>query len=138
MARIEGWGRITKQPKSKKWVSAEYVTENQNPQRTILVYVKDKIWKGNKWWVYIGVTDGENPSDRHWSFETKKEAMSFAREYMRRHPDGVPNKIRFEFWKDEGTVKEVSIDAESYVVDKDVEPDDDTGEEIVRIWLDGA
>ena len=82
--KIKNWSRITKQPKSKLWITAEYSNTNVFPHKTILVYEEDKKFKrlfGN-YRVWYGNTDGSDEGE-YYSFKTKAEALKSAKKLMR-------------------------------------------------------
>ena len=80
------WGKITKQPKSKSWITAEYSTLSATlkDSKTILVYEEDDEHKeqcGN-WRVWIGKTDGSDIG-RYYDVDTKIQALEKAKKLMR-------------------------------------------------------
>lgn len=81
--KMKNWGKITKQPKSKSWITAEYSNTSKAPDKTILVYKEDRGFRkiyGN-YRVWFGNTDGSNKGE-YYSFDTKEEALKFAKEIM--------------------------------------------------------
>ena len=78
------WGKITKQPKSKSWITAEYSTLSAKPDKTILVYPEDKKFKKtySNYRVWKGKTDGSNKGT-YKSFKTKVKALAYAKKLMK-------------------------------------------------------
>lgn len=73
---MKNWGKITKQPKSKKWISAEYSNTNIKPHLTILIYKEDAEYKeiyGN-YRIFVGRTDGKERGT-YQSADTYKQAL---------------------------------------------------------------
>ena len=79
------WGKVTKQPKSKSWITAEYSNTSGRADKTILVYPEDKRFKktlGN-YRVWMGKTDGNNKGT-YGSFKTKVQALAYAKKLMKK------------------------------------------------------
>jgi len=76
---MNNWVKIIKQPKSKKWISAEYSNASKKPHKTILIYQEDKEYRkiyGN-YTIYFGNTIG-NKVGNYFRARNDKQALKLA------------------------------------------------------------